>query len=254
MLLRRVTKHVKDQNWFAVGIDFVIVVIGVFIGLQVQDLYNNSGDRIKEQAYLGRLHAESIQNLGFNRTNFEQILLLENFRQIERSLGEVLESFEERDTDIELTPRHCLAIMTSSIYNDQQSYLPTLSELIASGQLAIIQDNDLKAALSNYTLAFNALKQQVDELNITRTELFQKYHEFVQIDRKMRDITRTDQFSHTCNFDAMKEDNQFNIDLTLNRVKIYYYNLMLAKQQSALARVHAELDRNLGISHQEIEE
>ena len=35
MLLRRVTKHIKEQNWFAVGIDFVIVVIGVFIGIQV---------------------------------------------------------------------------------------------------------------------------------------------------------------------------------------------------------------------------
>ncbi len=35
MLLRRITRHVKEQNWFAVGIDFVIVVIGVFIGLQV---------------------------------------------------------------------------------------------------------------------------------------------------------------------------------------------------------------------------
>ena len=35
MLLRRITKHVKDQNWFAVGIDFCIVVIGVFIGIQV---------------------------------------------------------------------------------------------------------------------------------------------------------------------------------------------------------------------------
>ena len=35
MLLRRISKHVKDQNWFAVLIDFAIVVVGVFIGLQV---------------------------------------------------------------------------------------------------------------------------------------------------------------------------------------------------------------------------
>ncbi|CAN5636176.1 hypothetical protein BH23GEM3_BH23GEM3_02670 [soil metagenome] len=28
MILRRVMKHVEDQNWFAVGIDFVIVVAG----------------------------------------------------------------------------------------------------------------------------------------------------------------------------------------------------------------------------------
>lgn len=37
MLLRRITKHIKDQNWFAVGVDFVIVVVGVFIGLQVSN-------------------------------------------------------------------------------------------------------------------------------------------------------------------------------------------------------------------------
>ena len=35
MILRRVTQHVKGENWFAVGLDFVIVVVGVFIGIQV---------------------------------------------------------------------------------------------------------------------------------------------------------------------------------------------------------------------------
>jgi hypothetical protein len=35
MILRRITEHVKTQNWFAVGLDFVIVVVGVFIGIQV---------------------------------------------------------------------------------------------------------------------------------------------------------------------------------------------------------------------------
>ena len=37
MLLRRITEHVRAQNWFAVGIDFVIVVVGVFIGIQVSN-------------------------------------------------------------------------------------------------------------------------------------------------------------------------------------------------------------------------
>ena len=45
MLLRRVTKHVKDQNWFAVGIDFCIVVIGVFIGIQVANWNEAQADR-----------------------------------------------------------------------------------------------------------------------------------------------------------------------------------------------------------------
>ncbi len=35
MLFRRITEHVKAQNWTAVALDFVIVVVGVFIGIQV---------------------------------------------------------------------------------------------------------------------------------------------------------------------------------------------------------------------------
>ena len=35
MILRRVMEHVRTQNWLAVGIDFVIVVVGVFVGIQL---------------------------------------------------------------------------------------------------------------------------------------------------------------------------------------------------------------------------
>lgn len=35
MLLRRITTHVKEQNWFAVGLDFFIVVIGILIAFQI---------------------------------------------------------------------------------------------------------------------------------------------------------------------------------------------------------------------------
>lgn len=35
MILRRLKAHVEKENWFAVFLDFCIVVVGVFIGLQV---------------------------------------------------------------------------------------------------------------------------------------------------------------------------------------------------------------------------
>ncbi len=46
MLLRRITKHIKNENWFAVFIDFLIVVVGVFVGLQVQ---NWNADRLAKE-------------------------------------------------------------------------------------------------------------------------------------------------------------------------------------------------------------
>ena len=49
MLLRSVTKHVNDQNWFAVVLDLVIVIFGVFIGIQVSNWNaDRAGDKKAE--------------------------------------------------------------------------------------------------------------------------------------------------------------------------------------------------------------
>ena len=37
MILRRVVANLKHQHWTAIGIELVIVVVGVFIGMQVSN-------------------------------------------------------------------------------------------------------------------------------------------------------------------------------------------------------------------------
>jgi len=37
MLLRRITQHVRNENWFAVTLDFIIVVIGVAVAIMGQE-------------------------------------------------------------------------------------------------------------------------------------------------------------------------------------------------------------------------
>lgn len=58
MLLRRVIEHVKAQNWTAVFLDFVIVVVGILIAFQITEWNQTRKDRIKEAVYLARLDAE----------------------------------------------------------------------------------------------------------------------------------------------------------------------------------------------------
>jgi hypothetical protein len=55
MILRRVMEHVKTQNWFAVGIDFVIVVTGVFIGIQVSNWNEVRKEGADRQLYIAQL-------------------------------------------------------------------------------------------------------------------------------------------------------------------------------------------------------
>jgi hypothetical protein len=76
MILRSVMKHVRDQNWFAVGIDFLIVVVGVFIGIQVANWNDAQADRARELLLLGELRAEvadSIRQTDIRQRAFEQV-------------------------------------------------------------------------------------------------------------------------------------------------------------------------------------
>jgi hypothetical protein len=59
MLLRSISKHVKDQNWFAVGLDFFIVVVGVFIGIQVANWNEQQTFNARETNLLYELRKEA---------------------------------------------------------------------------------------------------------------------------------------------------------------------------------------------------
>lgn len=37
MVIRRIREHVATHNWFAVGVDLAIVIVGVFMGTQASN-------------------------------------------------------------------------------------------------------------------------------------------------------------------------------------------------------------------------
>jgi len=77
MILRRLTKHVKDQNWFAVTLDFIIVVTGVFLGIQIGN-WNTDAALSRKAAVLERQMAFELANSAIsyrlNLTYFKDVL------------------------------------------------------------------------------------------------------------------------------------------------------------------------------------
>jgi len=69
LILRRITEHVKAQNWTAIALDFVIVVVGVFIGIQVSNWNDAQTDKAQEDAYLNELRAEVLANNAITKEN-----------------------------------------------------------------------------------------------------------------------------------------------------------------------------------------
>ena len=63
MLLRRIVEHVKTQNWTAIMIDFLIVIGGVFIGVQLSNWNDVRQNEREYEAALMRYESEIKTNL-----------------------------------------------------------------------------------------------------------------------------------------------------------------------------------------------
>ena len=141
MILRSVIKHVRDQNWFAVGLDFLIVVTGVFIGIQVV----NWNDARREQQEL----ATSLENLAqeISNTAWHRSDQAEWMDRVVAGLGLILEALDGR----ELTPEewdqvHSSMTASASLPHDPGRY-ETLYELQGTGMLRKVPSRELRAAL-----------------------------------------------------------------------------------------------------------
>lgn len=76
MIPRRLIRHLKAQNWFAVGIDFVIVVIGVGVAMFGQQWLNDRQQRADMAVAEAALQADLFNNY----TNAKERLAVANCR------------------------------------------------------------------------------------------------------------------------------------------------------------------------------
>ena len=73
MILRRITEHVKAQNWFAVGLDFTIVVVGILIAFQISSMAERRDERATFDRQMQALKIEMTENLERYETTLEKI-------------------------------------------------------------------------------------------------------------------------------------------------------------------------------------
>jgi hypothetical protein len=147
MLLRSFTKHVNDQNWFAVALDFFIVVMGVFVGLQVANWSDNQSLRTEE------IHV--LQNLAYDlegeRENIEATLAKQAENQMARKSLAAYSSIPDAALPVkELDQLVYRGLWRHTTYKPSQ---PTLKNLTSSGTLNLLNSPDLRRKLQEYDLA-----------------------------------------------------------------------------------------------------
>jgi hypothetical protein len=63
MILRRVIAHFRKQEWTAIFLDFLIVVVGVFVGIQVSNWNDARAFKDYERVLLRELRDETVANI-----------------------------------------------------------------------------------------------------------------------------------------------------------------------------------------------
>lgn len=144
MIPRRIAEAIASQNWFVVFIEVMVVVVGIFIGLQVDDWNEVRKERIEERAYLERLQADFAAHR--EELTFAIGLTVVRLKQIDM-LEAGIRSF---DIAAENSDRFITAVEKVA----WASYLPlepnTYAELLSTGRMTLLHSRELRDLLITF--------------------------------------------------------------------------------------------------------
>ena len=131
----RVAEHIRTQNWTAIGIDFLIVVLGVFVGIQVSNWNQARVDRQRGVEFTERLRTDLIEE----RWVFDFIPAY--FSDVRDAADRAVLALEGK---AELSNHDLLvAAYRATQYREGNRRRTTYDELVSTGSLGLITDKRL---------------------------------------------------------------------------------------------------------------
>lgn len=245
MILRRLTSNIKAQNWFAVVLDLLIVVVGVFIGMQVSNWNEGLAEDRRERAYLERLDTEFTA-------------VLEDFDSVQGALDAYFnwitlffEGVREGDPSKAQEASWGLnAITDVEIINLEPA---ALREMISAGDLTIIRNPQLRSDLASVpalqSRSHASLQQMAADLSPVAFEIsahFEANLEDVRVLSEMAYTTETIQFD----FEAISENDELlrriNYAALQNRFQAALFAADRAEIEAIRDRVRQEVEQRGG--------
>ncbi len=144
MILRRIATSLKRQDWVTVLIEFVLVILGILIALQLDNWNQARLERQLEVATVKRLFVELNSNI---EAYGERISLYADYRRTIYAYYDFLDGAQgERPSEEDLDRVLCRQGVTFSGRQSNSVY----KELISAGRLGIVSDVTARDALSNF--------------------------------------------------------------------------------------------------------
>ena len=217
MILRRVVEHVKAQNWTAIGIDLVIVVVGVFIGIQVANWNEALAARAQQEVYIERLHKdfEGIRaRLSLHLEHYEHAAEGGDYVLALIGAGNAVPSDDPIDRD--RLQRGLDALMSPRVPPQAPA---TYIEMVSEGQLSGVRPSELRDKLAEHDRLLGIV-QEVSRIVIDRSrELTPVIYRYVVMRATLDDDTLSGIHLKLLSYDlaGMRSDREFAIVVTILR-------------------------------------
>jgi hypothetical protein len=136
MILRRLSQSLKEQNWTAIGIEFILLVVGVFLGIQVAN-WNEERERNKQsEVYTERLKAD------LREEAWGYTLVIEYNKDVLARIESVLADLQG---DVALSDEQfVISAFRATQYRVIDRKRATFDELISTSKIDLIKDQTLR--------------------------------------------------------------------------------------------------------------
>ncbi|MCB1553535.1 MAG: hypothetical protein KDJ14_06965 [Xanthomonadales bacterium] len=153
MIFRRLTQHLREQNWTAIFIEFVLLVLGVFLGIQVANWNESLAEDRVGRAYAARLHADLEQDLT-------------SLRELVAYYGAVLDNVVRTDALLADPQSDAKDLVVSAYRASEINFSPmaraTWDEIVSSGDIGLLPPGVARQAAEHY--AFDTSRDTYDIL------------------------------------------------------------------------------------------
>ena len=142
MILRRITSNFRKQDWTAVTVELVIVVLGVFIGLQAQEWASAHAEQKRADVLLQQLRGD----LESERLNINAYI---DYQQVTAAYARTAIRALESPSAVDPQTWVASAYQASQIYTTQSSR-STFDEMKTTGAIDLIGNASFRTLLISY--------------------------------------------------------------------------------------------------------
>ncbi|MEQ9317191.1 MAG: hypothetical protein RLN72_15160 [Henriciella sp.] len=148
MILQRLASSIRKQDWFTFLIETLIVVLGVFLGIQLGNWNEARQDRLREARYIERLDSE--MDVIRDRLAGGVDVFTQSARGLDLLLDNIRLHRASPDADLPNDETLAYAVLNMTAGRVPAGSPAAFKEMVSSGALEILRNDELRQALFAY--------------------------------------------------------------------------------------------------------